>query len=110
MSSVTNAGEIVGTIAYLSPERFLGKIAGFLGCLNLGLSLFKSELRVANVEANAFLLLLGRNLALAVLQHGAELIGLGLPVAQIDGKCHPDLVFRRRVIECVHEHAGEVRG
>ncbi len=27
MSSVTNAGEIVGTIAYLSPERFLGKIA-----------------------------------------------------------------------------------
>src|ERR1019366_9714558 len=25
--SVTNAGEIVGTIAYLSPERFLGKIA-----------------------------------------------------------------------------------
>jgi len=27
MSSVTNAGEIVGTIAYLSPERFLGKVA-----------------------------------------------------------------------------------
>ena len=27
MSSVTNAGEIVATIAYLSPERFLGKIA-----------------------------------------------------------------------------------
>jgi serine/threonine-protein kinase len=27
MSSVSNAGEIVGTIAYLSPERFLGKIA-----------------------------------------------------------------------------------
>ena len=27
LSSVTNAGEIVGTIAYLSPERFLGKIA-----------------------------------------------------------------------------------
>jgi serine/threonine protein kinase len=27
MSSVTNAGEIVGTIAYLSPERFLGKPA-----------------------------------------------------------------------------------
>jgi serine/threonine protein kinase len=27
MSSITNAGEIVGTIAYLSPERFLGKIA-----------------------------------------------------------------------------------
>jgi uncharacterized protein (TIGR00252 family) len=27
MSSVSNAGEIVGTIAYLAPERFLGKIA-----------------------------------------------------------------------------------
>jgi len=27
MSSVSNAGEIVGTIAYLSPERFLGKLA-----------------------------------------------------------------------------------
>jgi serine/threonine protein kinase len=27
MSSVTSAGEIVGTIAYLSPERFLGKNA-----------------------------------------------------------------------------------
>jgi serine/threonine protein kinase len=27
MSSVSNAGEIVGTIAYLSPERFLGKPA-----------------------------------------------------------------------------------
>jgi serine/threonine-protein kinase len=27
MSSVSNAGEIVGTIAYLSPERFLGKVA-----------------------------------------------------------------------------------
>jgi serine/threonine-protein kinase len=27
MSSVTDAGEIVGTIAYLSPERFLGKSA-----------------------------------------------------------------------------------
>jgi serine/threonine-protein kinase len=27
MSSVSNAGEIVGTIAYLSPERFLGKMA-----------------------------------------------------------------------------------
>jgi serine/threonine protein kinase len=43
MSSVTNAGEIVGTIAYLPPERFLGKPADERGDLySVGIMLYET--------------------------------------------------------------------
>lgn len=43
MSSVTNAGEIVGTIAYLPPERFLGKPADARGDLySVGIMLYET--------------------------------------------------------------------
>ncbi len=43
MSSATNAGEIVGTIAYLPPERFLGKPADARGDLySVGIMLYET--------------------------------------------------------------------
>lgn len=43
MSSATNAGEIVGTIAYLPPERFLGKAADARGDLySIGIMLYET--------------------------------------------------------------------
>jgi serine/threonine protein kinase len=43
MSSATSAGEIVGTIAYLPPERFLGKAADARGDLySIGIMLYET--------------------------------------------------------------------
>jgi serine/threonine-protein kinase len=43
MSSATSAGEIVGTIAYLPPERFLGKTADARGDLySIGIMLYET--------------------------------------------------------------------
>ena len=72
--------------------------------------LLQSELRVADVEAKALLLLLLGDLALAVREHGAELVGFDHTVAEVNGEIDANLVLGRRVVEGVNEHAGEVGG
>jgi hypothetical protein len=110
-----NQGVIPGHCPYVllllgDIEGVLREIACFLCGRHAGLRLHESELRVANVEAKALLLLLLGDLALAVREHGAELVCFDDPVAEVDGEIDADLVLGRLVIEGVHEHAGEVGG
>src|ERR1700728_1756368 len=64
-------------------EGALGQVARFLCCVDASLCLFERELRVPHIEADALLLLFRGDLALPVLEHRSELVGLDLPVTQI---------------------------
>ena len=70
-------------------KGLLGEIAGFLRGRYAGLRLHESELRVADVEAKALLLLLLGDLALAVCEHSAELVGFDDTIAEVDRRLTP---------------------
>src|SRR5215472_7814856 len=87
----------------------LRQVASLLRGIDTSLGLLQCELRVAHVEADGLFLLLEVDLPLPVFEHSAELVGLGLAVAQVDLKVHSELVFGRRVVECIRKHVTESR-
>src|ERR1700677_3067749 len=110
-----NQGVVPGYRSYVllllgDIKGLLCEIACFLRGRHAGLRLLESELRVADVEAKGLLLLLLGDLALAVREHGAELVGFDDTVAEVDYEIDANLVLGSRVVEGVHEHAGEVGG
>src|ERR1700677_371226 len=110
-----NQGVVPGHRSYVllllgDIKGVLREIACFLRGRHARLRLNESELRVADVEAKGLLLLLLGDLALAVREHGAELVGFDDTVAEVDYEIDANLVLGSRVVEGVHEHAGEVGG